>query len=392
MKRLTLPGGYSPTFYLAFLSCLLFFSSAHLLITPLPLYIQSLGGGATQVGLAQMTFAVSSLVLRPYVGRLVDTRGRKLVLLIGTAIFTLGPLCYTQTTTIPALHLARMFHGIGIAAFTTAYATLVADVTPPSRWGAALGLSGIAPPLAIVLASPAGTSLLAHTSFRVVFLVSSLTALASLLVALVIREPSHQIPASPASASTAVGLADVLKLRGVVVPSLATLTLGLSYGTVYAFLPLFALDRNLGNVGLFFTTLSLFFVASRSSVGRLSDRVGRLPVILPLFAVLGLSLAGLNWTYTFPMLLAMAALQGIGLGGTRVGLETTVVGAAPAKLRGRAVSLIYFCYDLGIGTGSLAMGAVADIMGFGHGYLIVGVVCLLTLVLLGVAMRKPERA
>jgi MFS family permease len=392
MKRVSLPGGYSSTFYLAFLSCLLFFSSVHLLITPLPLYIQSLGGGATQVGLAQMTFAISALVIRPYVGRLVDTRGRKLVLLIGTAIFTLGPLCYTQTSTIPALYLARMFHGMGIATFTTAYFALVADVTPPSRWGAALGLSGIAPPLAIIVASPAGTSLLQHTSFRVVFLAASATALASLLVALAIREPRHKIPTSPVRDTTTVGLVDVLKLRGVVVPSLATLTLGLTYGTVYAFLPLFALDRDLGNVGLFYTVMSLFFVASRSMVGRLSDRVGRLPVILPLFVILALGLVGLNWTYALLTLLVMAVLQGTGLGGARVGLETMVVDTAPAKVRGRALSLIYFCYDLGIGTGSLAMGAVADMMGYGNGYLIVGVVCLMTLVLFGAAMRKPERA
>ena len=87
MKRIALPGGFSPSFYLAFVACFLFFSSAHLLITPLPLYVQELGGGATQVGLAQTTFAISALAIRPYMGRLIDTRGRKPALLVGAAIF-----------------------------------------------------------------------------------------------------------------------------------------------------------------------------------------------------------------------------------------------------------------------------------------------------------------
>jgi MFS family permease len=392
MKRIALPGGYSPTFYLAFLACFLFFSSAHLLITPLPLYIQELGGSAAQVGLAQTAFAISAIVLRPYIGRLVDLRGRKPALLVGMAIFALGPLCYTQVSTIPSLQVARMFHGIGIAAFTSGYYTLIADVTPPSRWGAALGLGGIAPFLAMIPASPAGASLLQHSGFTVVFLTAGLTALVGLFVVMAIAEPGQQQSTSSAGGSASVGLVDVIRLRGVLAPALTTLTLGVTYGTVYTFLPLFAVERGLGNPGLFFTALSLSLVASRSTAGRLSDRWGRLTVILPMLAILATSMLGLNWAYGLPTLLAMAVLQGIGLGGARVGLETTVVDTAPAEARGRALSLVYFCLDVGIGGGSLAMGAVADLMGYGQGYLVVGVLLLLTLVLFAGAMRRPERA
>jgi MFS family permease len=392
MKRIGLPGGYSPSFYLAFLACFLFFSSVHLIITPLPLYIQQMGGGATQVGLAQTSFAISSLIVRPYMGRLTDTRGRKPALLLGATVFVLAPLCYTQVRTLPALHLARLFHGIGIAAFTTAFYTLLADITPPSRWGAAMGLGGIAPSFAMVLASPAGTTLLQHTSFTVVFLAASLIGLGSLVVALAIAEPRHQVSPSPTGDSTTVGLLDVARMPRVVAPSLAMLTVGLTYGTLYAFLPLFVVDRDLGNAGLFFTALSLALVPARSTLGRLSDRVGRLPVVLPMFGILALSVVGLNWAYSFGTLIAMAVLLGIGFGGSRVGLETIVVDTAPALVRGRALSLIYFCFDLGIGVAGLAIGAVADLAGYGQAYLLVGAACLLTALLFGAVMRKPARA
>ncbi len=392
MKRIPLPGGYSPAFYLAFLACFLFFASMHLLITPLPLYIQELGGSASQVGLAQTTFAISAIVLRPYLGRLVDLRGRKPALLIGTAIFALGPLCYTQVSTIPSLQVARFFHGIGIAAFTSGYYPLIADVTPSSRWGAALGVGGIAPFLAMLVASPAGASLLQHSSFTVVFLIASLTAAAGLLVALVIGEPTVPQTSSPTDDSGGAGLVEVIKLRGVVAPALATLTMGVTYGATYAFLPLFAVERGLGNSGLFFTALGLALVVSRSTVGRLSDKWGRLAVILPMMGVLAASMAGLNWAYGLPTLLALAVLQGAGFGGTRVGLETMAVDAAPAEARGRALSVVYFCLDLGIAVGSLALGAVAELTGYGEGYLFVGILLLLTLLLFGAAMRKPEGA
>jgi MFS family permease len=181
----------------------------------------------------------------------------------------------------------------------------------------------------------------------------------------------------------------VARQRGVVAPSLAMLTLGLSYGTVVAFLPLFARDRDLGNVGLFFTAMSLSLVTSRLAMGRLSDRVGRLTVVLPMFGILALGFFGLNRSFAFSTLIAVAVVQGVGFGGARVGLETILVDAAPAKARGRALSLFYLCFDVGIAASGLVIGKVADLAGYGQGYLLVGAVCLLTLVLFGAAMRKP---
>jgi MFS family permease len=392
MRRPALPEGYGPTFYLGFLSCFLFFFSIHLLITPLPLYIEEIGGGPADVGLAGTTFAVVALIIRPYMGRLVDTRGRKIALLIGTAIFTVGPLSYIATGSLPVFQVARMFHGIGIAAFTSAYYTLIADVTPPSRWGAALGLAGIAPSLSMIIASPLGTSLLEHTSFGFVFALAGVTGLGSLVAVLPIREPPHETVTPQPEHSGGTGLLDVLRLRGVVAPSLVTLTLGLGYGATYSFLPLFARDRGLGNVGFFFTIMSILTVVSRSLGGRLSDRVGRLPVILPTLTILAFSLLGLNWTYAFGALILMAVLQGIGIGGARVGTETMVVDNAPADVRGTALSLLYFCFDLGIGVSGLAIGAVAALWGYGEGYLMVGAVCILTLLLFAGVMRKAGTA
>lgn len=389
MKRTSLPGGYSPTFYLAFLASFLFFSSFHLLITPLPLYIESIGGSATDVGLAGTTFAVAAIILRPYMGRLADTRGRKPALLLGTLIFTLGPLSYTMANSVLTFQVARMFHGMGMAAFTSAYLALIADVTPPSRWGRALGLAGIAPSLSIILASPVGTLLLDHTSFTVVFLASSLTALAGFIVALLIHEPKSKLSISSTGDGHRVRLLDVAKQRAIVAPSLAMATLGFSYGTVVAFLPLFARGRDLGNVGLFFTALSLSLVVSRFAMGRLSDRVGRLTVVLPMFGILALGFFGLNWSFAFSTLITVAVIQGMGFGGARVGLETILVDAAPAQARGTALSLLYLCFDVGIAASGLVIGRVADLTGYGQGYLLVGAVCLLTLVLFAVAMRKP---
>jgi MFS family permease len=179
-------------------------------------------------------------------------------------------------------------------------------------------------------------------------------------------------------------------MRGVVAPSLATLATGLSYGAMYMFLPLFARDRGLGNVGFFFSAWSVLLVFSRSLAGRLMDRVGRLPVILPLLGALAVGLVGLNSTHSFLWLMAMALPLGTGFGGARVGLDATVVESAPASLRGTALSLTYVCFDSGIGLGGVLLGVLAGPAGYGRMYVLIGMVCLLTLILFGLVMRKRE--
>jgi len=392
MRQRALPGGYPLDFYLAFLANFLFFSSMHLLITPLPLYIQELGGGAPQVGLAMTSFALAAIVTRPYMGRLVDSWGRKPVMLIGSTLFVLGPLSYTLAHSVPALLAARMFHGVGIAAFTTAYFALVVDVTPRSRWGEALGVAGTAPSVSMILASPVGTTLTHRLSFPAIFVAAGLTALLSLAIILLLHEPERKSAARQAANPDQRGLLDVVKVPGVLVPSLATVTLGLSYGAVYTFLPLFAVSRGLGNVGFFFTVLGLVAILSRSFAGRLSDKVGRVAVILPMFIVFAVAMLGLNWTYSFVMLMVMALATGIGFGGTSVGLDAMVVDNAPSGARGTALSLVYFCFDSGIAIGTMVIGIVAVSVGYGHVYLLVGAACILTAIAFGAAMRNQAAA
>jgi len=390
MKRHNLPGGYSPTFYLAFLAGCLFFSSMSLLITPLPLYIEEMGGGAREVGLATTTFALAAIVARPYMGRLADTWGRKPILLIGASAFVLGPLSYILARSVPALLVARMFHGVGIAAFTTAYFALIADVTPRARWGEAIGVAGIAASAAVMVASPLGGSLVVRTSFPTVFLIAALIAFSSLIISMLLREPARESVTDSAMNPIGPRIRDVLRLRGVLVPSLATVTMGLSHGAVLTFLPLFGRDRGLGNVGFFFTASGIAIILSRYLVGRLSDRVGRVPLVLPMFIVLAIALAGLNWAYGFGMLILVAITNGIGFGGARVGLEAMVVDSAPGTARGTALGLLYFCFDSGIAMGGMLVGVLASLLGYGSVYLLVGAICLLTMALFAVVMRRPE--
>ncbi len=106
MKEHWLRGGYPVSFYLAFLAAFLFFSSMHLLIAPLPLYIEQIGGGPAAVGLATGSFSIAAIISRPYMGRLVDTWGRKPTIVLGALMFVIAPLAYILARSVPLLLIA----------------------------------------------------------------------------------------------------------------------------------------------------------------------------------------------------------------------------------------------------------------------------------------------
>lgn len=387
-ERVEASFSYPLSFYLVMASTFLFFFSLHLLITPLPLYIKEVGGEPSQIGLVMGIFALTAVLSRPLVGRLVDDWGRKPVMMIGSTIFILGPLFYMLARSVPSLFLARMFHGIGIAAFTTAYPTLVADLVPSPRRGEALGLAGIAPAFSIMVAPPLASALLPRFDFSPFFLVSAMVAALSLLVATPIREAAR----AP-NPQKAPGFLETLGERYVWVPCLLNAALGLTWGALINFLPLFGMERGIANTGLFFTGYGLMTVTAQMPLGRLSDRVGRITVIAPATVLLALALAGLEVVRGVELLIVVAILYGLGLSGTWTATMALLVDETPLEVRGMAIGVLYACFDLGVGLGGVAMGPVAGTVGYGGMYLILGLISLAGVtVFMGLMRTKsPQR-
>ena len=138
-------------FILTSLSTFTIFTSFYFLLVTLPEYITQLGGSESEVGLIIGVFTISAVLLRPFIGREVDRRGRKIILLAGTAVFLISMLLYSYTTSVLSLLLLRVLHGIGWGAATTAASTLIADIAPPSRRGEAMGVFGISSNVAMAI-------------------------------------------------------------------------------------------------------------------------------------------------------------------------------------------------------------------------------------------------
>jgi len=251
--------------------------SLNLIVTPLPLLVEAVGGTLVAVGTAATLFGLSSSLFRPVAGRLVDLRAGW-VFLAGLLMMALVPLVYAFVPALGVIYVARMFHGLSLSAASTAYRTIIANLAPEERRGEAMALGGLTYPLAIMVAPPAGEAISRSLGLSAPFLAAAGMAALGLLVVWPLRGLGR---GATRVSRQYVGFRKLLGRPGLQAATLAAWLTGIVWGALGAFVPLMGPGLGLVQTGLFFTVFSATLFLLRVPAGRLSDRVGRLPVMLP---------------------------------------------------------------------------------------------------------------
>ena len=348
------------SFYLVLFITLLLFFGMQALMPMLPLYVLHLGGTAADNGLVIWVFALASVLARPLAGSLADRWGDWPVLGVGALLFGGAPLLYSLCPDLVTLLAARAVHGAGMALYTTAYRAMAAELSPSPRQGEGLGMVGTASSLTMAVAPLAGEWVVGDWGFPALFkLIGGLGIGAFGLSLAMPRVRRRVVTDGPGTMREALLRRDVR--RGAVAMAL----LGLPYGALVGFLPLLAQARGLGPTGWVYAVYAVMVVVSGPACGSLSDRWGRLRVMVPGGALVALAAAGLALAGSWWAMVGLVALFGLGWGALRTSLDALVQDSAGSALRASATAAQYTAFDLGIGMGSLGLGALASAITWG---------------------------
>jgi len=351
----------SKNFVLVCISTFLYFGGFYLLLPTLPEYIAAWGGTATQVGIVMATFTLVSVIVRPYFGKAVDRRGRKQFMLFGAGLFAALFAVYGQAHTLLPLCLVRAAHGIAHGSYLAASFAYVADLAPADRRGEVIGVYGVANVVSMALFPFLGSAVLSYAgSFSVLFLMSTAVAAGAFVPIIFIDD----VKAHAGRSTPSTGVLSVLSLRAVLVASLTLFSATVIYGSVVTFLPLFLSGKGLSNVGYFFFTYAVFTFVSRLVAGKLSDRFGRRNVILPFLCLVALAAFMLPFLGSVYMLMFIGACYGLGFGAFMPALNAYVVDETAPEMRARALSVFTAFMDVGITTGALVLGLIAQYGGY----------------------------
>ncbi len=149
--------------------------------TALPSIVRDLGGvsGIAWVVTAYLLFQVATM---PLYGKIGDIYGRKRVLLVALALFTLGSVACGFAQSMPMLLAARAVQGIGGGGLPVLGMAIMGDLIPPRQLGRWLGYQGVLFAIAVIIGPLIGGVFVDHLSWRWAFFINVPLAIGSAVI------------------------------------------------------------------------------------------------------------------------------------------------------------------------------------------------------------------
>lgn len=354
-----------------------------MLLPVLPVFSAKLGGSDAWAGLVVGIFTISAVLMRPIAGRILDRYGRRGIFILGLIVFLLCVVAYNWTPTILVLLILRFIHGFGWGASSTASSTIASDIIPKSRLGEGMGYFGLTSTLAMAVAPALGLELLSGYGFNTVFYISAGVVLISIFIALPIKY--HKPDASPKPDKA--GIFE----RSAILPAIVIFFITMTYGAIVSFIALYAGQKQIENIGLFFTIYAVALLISRPYFGRLTDRKGTSFAVLPGIICVILSMSLIYLANSLIAFLIAGFVYGIGFGAIQPALQAMSVSKVNHSRRGAANATFFLGFDLGIGAGAILWGIIAENFGYQIIYLLSIIPAIIGALLYIKSIKRIER-
>ena len=363
----------------------------YLLMVTLAIYaVNELDASTSEAGLISGIFIIGTLIGRLFIGRFIDSIGRKKTLFIGLIFFTLTTILYFVDLGIGFLLVNRLIHGMAMGMASTATGTIVAQIIPATRKGEGIGYYSMSATLATAIGPFIGLFMAQHTSFQVIFSFCLALGVISLITAFFLYVPALKVTAK-VTESKGFKLSNFIEPKALPI-SIITLLLAFCYSSVLSFISFYAIEIDLVNTAsFFFVVYAVAVLLSRPFSGPLMDRKGSNFIMYPAFIIFGVGLLLLSMTTNSFTLLAAGFLIGLGFGNMQSSSQAIAVKLTPPHRMGMATSTFFIMLDAGLGFGPYILGFIIPITGYSTLYVILGVLVILTSVLYHFLHGKKER-
>jgi MFS family permease len=330
----------------------------------IPLFARQFGVGKAAAGAVISAFALMRLLTAPFVGRLVNGFGERVMLATGIIVVAVSSLLAGFAQDYWQLLVLRGIGGVGSIMFSVSAASILIRVTPSHLRGRAQGAWAGSFLLGMIAGPAVGT--VATFSLRAPFflyagtlVVAGALALSTLRHSEFAARQSARADPLPlrvamqnrayvaALAASFAGDWAVVGARTAIVPQFVTDRLGLGHGWVYAA----------------FLVVSIVSGALLLPFGRIADSRGRRPVIMIGLLIGAVGFVVLPSVPTILGLLVAMALLGVAGAADSVA-PGALMGDVVAGRGGTVVAVFQMSGDLGAVIGPIAAGWIAD----GYGY------------------------
>jgi MFS family permease len=346
------------------------------LVAPaLPLFASEFGVGKAAAGAVVSVFALMRLLVAPFVGRLVNAFGERVLLATGIGIVAVSSALAGLSQSYWQLLVLRGAGGAGSIMFSVSAVSLLVRVTPSHLRGRAQGVWAGSFLIGMVAGPAVGT--VATFSLRLPFFLYAGTLVVAGLLGLGALRHS-ELAARQSARTEPLALAVAVRNRSYLAALAAAFAGAFAFiGARSALVPLYVRDSlHLSASWAYaaFLVVSLVSGALLLPTGKIADTVGRRPVVVVGLLVGAAAFLLLPTVPAKTGLVAVMVLVGVAAAADSVA-PGAMMGDVVAGRGGTVVAVFQMAGDLGLVLGPVVTGWVVDHAGYSPAFVVCAVVC-----------------
>lgn len=353
----------------------LIFISLGITIPVLPFFVtDTLGAGKNAVGLVFAAAAVSAVMCRPGLGWIGDSRGRRVLLLLGSLLSATGLVGHLLAADLATLVVARLVLGAGQAGVKVAATTLAIDLAPIHRRGEASSYLFIAVQVGLGTGPAIGEGF-RNVGIDAVWIAAAAACLLSAVLASTLPHVQrHTSNERRGQVRANYGVA----LRMGLLAGLGTL----GFAGYLAFLPLYASDIGIDSTAAIFLIASGTIAAVRLSAAKVPDRLGPRRVARSSLVMLAMGFGVLAGWQNLSGMLVGTVLMAAGMSLLVPSLVLSATDGVSEGEETRRMSAFTLFLDLGAALGPSLLGFVATSASYATAFVVCSGAAAIALVLL----------
>jgi MFS family permease len=360
--------GYSGAYFVLCGVALLAMFSTSLMFPLIPLFAREMGASGVVIGFTVAGYWVSRILMEIPSGLISQRFGYFRSMAVGLGLNVVGTFLSALARDPFQFTLARALMRIGAPLFFAVATTFVLNLFDAERSGSAMGIFQGIEFGGTILGSAFSGYLAALIDFRTSFLVSAGLILLSMVPLVLLPHVKEKSKGMTGGSTLAFSdIREVFRNRNLLIVSSATFAeFVMSVGILMTIFPLFAVERlgvSLPNVGLLMGSRSVGFVISMFTMGVISDRVGKKPVMLFGLGATAVLILALGFVSSFWGIAAVIFVLGISTGAIWIVSPVLAAEAVEPDQRGAAIGTYRTFFDLGSILGPIIMAWVFEAYG-----------------------------
>ncbi len=330
------------------------------------------------VGILISVYGLISAIVQPFMGTLVDKFGRRKPLIqLGLGLIGISTFAFVFAANFVDLLVLRTIQGIAVAITIPASMALMAAVTEKKTRGGSMGVYSTFRMVGFALGPVLGGYLKVHYGFNASFYAgAAFILLAVFLIQIWVKD----VPVIAAKRTNKrLKIFDLTLMNpGILSAGLATFLMASAFSMVTTLENEFnhRLGINAIGFGAAFSTLMIGRLIFQVPLGKLSDYIGRKPLILVGLLIMAPFTAYLGEVTSLTQLVIVRLLQGVAAAGIAAPAFAIAADLSQSGGEGRQMSVITMGFGLGIAIGPLLAGLLA-VFFFELPFLTAGILCVL---------------